>query len=376
MEFLNLITKGHAKEINITLSLEIFAIAISLFYLLKIAMEGGVWKSDESKIALFLGFQAWMISFVLLYITPNYVDLQLPLSFEMLMGRVNEALKSIDLRMTIGYEHFCVVMSTVACLITVAQTRHAISFTYYYHMITTPTSRRTVNFGNIRISSLLTHVPFILPMFIIVFYIPALLKDFAVPTLLSDFSFSLLRVLLSLLYVLLKLRQSRTEMQWSANLSYSYLARTLSTLDDGDFGTMTRQMLAVLNRAWTTVLGYFACALVPLVSCVLVLHRGTCFFMSEQLPPFNFDFLYEKTDESEGDSATTNTTAKVNPFALGNIAGIASEVNSKGLIPPAFYRSAFGFVLGWWTLSYFAISLFALVYFRRSPRVSSNNKSD
>jgi len=375
MQFLQLITKGHTKEINLALSLEIFAIVISLHYLIKATLEGGIWKNDEAKIALFLGFQAWMISFVVLYITPEYVDLEVPKSFEAFIGRLNEGLKSINIRVTIGYEYFCILMSTIAALITIAQTKPSINFTYYYHVKTrgiAKFNRRSVRYNY---HKFFLHLAFIFPMLIIVTYVPALLKDLVVPDLISDFWFNFIRVILLFCYTLLKLFLTPGEMQWTIDLSYSYIVALPSNLNDFYFETMTNRMLSAVNTAWTRILGYLSCAFLPLMSCVLIFHKGTYFFSSDKLPSFNFDFLYEKISQTEEDEEITSVLKdeKVNPFALGNIGGIISEVNNKGLIPPQFYRSIFNFILSWWIVSYFAISLFALVYFRRSQKTSKKS---
>jgi len=375
VELLNFTMKSY-KEINLGLSMEFFTVSFMLYYLLKNAFVGGIWKSDEAKVALFLGAQSWMISYVLLYITPEYVDTGFPKSFEIMMSRLNEALGGLDLKIHIGYEYFCGILATIAALITIGQTKNAVGFSYYYHSQTKEEYEKTwIKYGydvsKLRKLKVLLHVAFIAPVIIIVLYIPSLTKNYFVPIYLSENVYDLIRIFIVISYAILKLCLTRKELQWNMDQSYGYIKALPYNTNDQYYNAMTQRMLDIVNNIWTSVIGLFNTVFIPIILGVLILHKGLYLFRTENLPAYNFNFLYANVTETKTEHAAIspaiNETQKVktNPFAIENLSGIATELNSKGLIPAAFYKSAFGFALFWWIISYFAITLFALLYYRR-----------
>ncbi len=365
------------KDVNLAFSLETFTAFFVLFYLLKQAFEGGIFASDESKVALFLGAQGAMVAFVLLYITPQYVDFAMPQAFEAFIRRVNQCLAAIDMHVELGYEYFCGLMAGLAALITIAQTKHAVDFGHYYHSFTkTAWDKTWQNLGyrvtGYRKFQVQMHLAFLLPILIVVTFVQSIMKSFFAPKYISEGLFDLLRLALIAVYIGVKASLSRREIQWGADQSYGYIKALPYNTNDQFFQTMTNRMLSTVNGIWTTVLGHFGCLAIPILLVVLLLHKGCYFFCSPTMPAINFDFLYtnvtgmNETTINAGQSPLSNETrVKTNPYAAENMAGIFSEVNSKGLVPGVFYRALLEFLAFWWVLSYFAITVFALLYYRR-----------
>ena len=209
MEFLKFITNGHVKDYNISFSLEFLGLTSSLFHLIRICMRRGIAKNDEAKVAIFLGFQAWMISFLLLYIMPDYLDLELKNGFDNYIKRINEGLKIFKISLKFEYEYYAGIIAVVASLITIAQTKHVVNFTYYYHIKTKTESSAYIQITKeskkFSWKKFFLHISFIMPIFIIVLYIPTISKNYIVPALISEELFYFIRMLISLSYILLKL---------------------------------------------------------------------------------------------------------------------------------------------------------------------------
>ena len=303
------------KDVNLAFSLEFFTSVFALYYLLGIAFENGFFKTDEAKVTLFLGFQSWIFSFVILYILPQYFDFGLPNSYNETIKRINEGLKIFEMSFDIDYKYFCGLMAIIASLITMAQTNQAVSFTYYYHLQTQEEYNMTLeNSKTNKLSRYFLHIGFLFPLLISILFVPALLKNFIVPMYISDTLFDFIKIMLVFLYIVLKLSVDRKEFQYTMYKVYYYIQALPQNATDQYYNLMSTQMLDKLNRVWIQVFGYIGSAIVPALMCILSLHKGIYLFSTEKIEEFNFKFLYENST-----AEIDNEKVNINPFEVENL---------------------------------------------------------
>jgi len=361
IQIINFYNKDSIKDINFAFSLELCVAIFALHYLLKLTFEGGFFKTDESRLSLFFGILALISSFFLLYLIPEHVDLCFPNAYQAIINRINSAFTAIEVTFNIHYKYFCMIVAFIASLISIGQATHAVDFAYYYHYVTREETEKALvrsTKDKSFMHKLNLHITFICPLLIVILYIPALLENYLVPTYIASNFFEFLRTLFVLLYVIMKLIADKDHFQWKMLQSYAYIKALPQNINDQYYTFMNNQLLKRQNQVWTMVLGYVSCAIIPVLMCLLLFHKGIYLLAPEKVESFDFFFLYQNKTETE----------KANPFELENLTGILKEVNEKGLIPGVFYRGLCGFVIFWWMASYFLISIFTLVYYRRFHR--------
>ena len=166
---------------NILFVLEFFTIILTLFYLIKFSING-LWRSGDLGFSIVFGLISWLISFVLLYLTPEYVDFYFADSFQIFSLRVKELLNALNINATPTYEYFCGFIATISFLLTVSHTKCAENFARYYSsQIREDVEKSWASAGysisKFRRIKVFLHIAFALPLLFAMFYIPALLKN-------------------------------------------------------------------------------------------------------------------------------------------------------------------------------------------------------